>query len=34
MLRGAMDCPVNTVKTCMEKARRHLAAHLTRLGLL
>ena len=28
-----LDCPVNTIKTRMEKARRHLAAHLTRLGL-
>ena len=28
-----LDCPVNTVKTRMSKVRRHLAAHLTRLGL-
>ena len=33
-IAAIMDCPVNTVKTRMEKARRHLAAHLTRLGLL
>lgn len=28
-----LDCPVNTVKTRMLKARRHLATHLNRLGL-
>jgi RNA polymerase sigma-70 factor (ECF subfamily) len=28
-----LACPVNTVKTRMLKARRHLATHLSRLGL-
>jgi RNA polymerase sigma-70 factor (ECF subfamily) len=28
-----LDCPVNTVKTRMLKARRHLATHLSRLDL-
>jgi len=32
-IAAIMDCPVNTVKTRMLKARRHLIAHFTRLGL-